>query len=460
MCSQYGAHAMYLAVAVASSLVLPARALRGVQVDETPGDWWNVGGAVGGLLPSPYMCQMDTAEFGTVDRWISVQPEPHGATAVASWLSPSEWEAWMKNSTYETPQEFGFEPFILRSRAEYEGRAVIKVVESTGIFEGDNFVEQGTPCTIEYKMDCSAKGLHLLKQDTCKVLDEESYYFGNFQKQRSFSPHGPEQSFPFSRTFKKKDIYVLDETGDWGKVQEGFSVAVSILDPTKGITLSELDSDVMVAGSEDLELRGATLEKVIDHLDKTVIETRTKLGNDLKEGIQDIRDAMKKVNNSNISSSDEENNVAIDKGAKWIKKLTLDSMVPTCLCCDQKRIDESMSYADHCMMAYTLGGQNKSDTINYNMKMAAGTMYNLVKRAGSWVVPYVGGRLVSQAQKQSCHFACDMRQPLAYEPYRFGKVRQVPGLAMKTWFVPDPESFFSGAADELAAEGLGGAVVS
>jgi len=212
----------------------------------------------------------------------------------------------------------------------------------------------------------------------------------------------------------------------------------------------------MVVGSDGLELRGANLEKVMGNVMKNIIEMGVSRSDEVKEGVHDILDVMISTGNS----SDEEKAAATDKGAKWIKKMTLDSMVPTCLCCDRKQIDENASYADHCMVAYTLGGQNQSDTAQYNMKTAVGTMYNLAKTAGNWVVPFVGGKIVSKAQEQSCHFTCDMRQPLAYEPYRFGKVRQVPGLAMKTWFVPDPESFFSGAADELAAEGLGGAVVS
>lgn len=458
--------------AVASNLVLPARAVRELSHTEIPRFWTDaVGPAVstfgGGVMDSALdvtdatigmtdqaadlvgeevqsACQVDTAEFGTVSRWLSVEPRFKAERAAQDWLSPESWSAWNTGDTEALRAKFNFDPFVLREKAQYDGRVMAQIVSAQGTFEGNVFMPSHMPsdvCYTIFSTHCDEKGLQFKSEKRCgdqPVITDEAY-FGSSNEKQTLCPMAARRNFPFSRHGQAQDVYVMGTDGQWQQVQGGNCLKISVLDPTKGITLSELDGDLMGWGTDYLTNNGTQLGALLGGVVDSLKDLKDTAKTQVVEGFKDVQEMIEARRNLSLGNvSAEEMEIAVNKTRKWATRLTKASVVPTCLCCDEEWTYSTGKLADHCLVAYTLGGQNKSDTLTYNLKVTAGTLFNLVRMAGNWFVPFIGGQLVSKAHEQSCQFTCDMRQPLSYEPYKWGQVQSVPGVALQTWWIPSP----------------------
>jgi len=400
-----------------------------------------------------YDCKVDT-EDGRLDRWISVTPHISAAERAWSWVSFTEWQKWIEAQVGLTEAEepsFDFDPFILRNRTEFGSRTLLKTVMAP---------TSGDPCTTTYSASCSTdEELEIIKEELCHSSDIGKptvtvLPLGSFSKSMSVCGHEIKYDYGYWGTGRTLDVFVIDENGKGQKMERGQCVEISTINPSNGIHLSELDYDLMGLGSTDFGANASKVEKVVRMLNGTlhgIAQGLLKKGEEILEGGHDALEVANKLDEDLVNGSQ----VAVNTSVKWIKRLTLATMVETCLCCDTEVIDTNESLPEHCRVAYTLGGQDKSQTLKYTLKTTAGTLYNLAQTAGGWLVPFLGGNIVRETHTRTCHFTCGMRKAYLYEPYRFGKVRKVPGLALQTWFIPNPASFFgtaSGAAGEIAEE--------
>eukprot|EP00929_Paragymnodinium_shiwhaense_P075408 TRINITY_DN38556_c0_g2_i1.p1 TRINITY_DN38556_c0_g2~~TRINITY_DN38556_c0_g2_i1.p1 ORF type:complete len:570 (-),score=113.32 TRINITY_DN38556_c0_g2_i1:48-1631(-) len=395
------------------------------------------------------------------DRWISVQPKVSTSKKAHSWISLDNWTAWF-NSTAGLSAEtyaptFKFDPFVLRNQEAYSERLLLKVMETYGNDATDM-------CNTEVKVACQGGYLQLLTKRDCsfkQVRGEDAQVttkpFSSLHHSYSFCAHEEKSTGYFGRGLKyTTDVIVVDDVGGDHLILRGNCVEVSLINPTSGIELTPLNHDLMGSGPDLLaEADIGRLDKIALKLSHTANAIAVGLVHQVEGVVEGVDDAITVAERLG-TDVDEGAEDAKNKTVKWVKRLMLDTMVETCLCCDDKVIDTQDRMADRCMVAYTLGGEDKEETIKYSLKTAAGTLYNLAQTAGGWLVPFLGGNIVQESHKSACQFVCDLRKPGEFEKYGYAQVRRVPGLAFQTWFIPNPSAFASSAAAgtaEAAAEG-------
>jgi len=437
-----------------------------------------------------YGCQVSTKKTGMMDRWVSVSPDSGLASKAKSVFNIKNWASRVKQvmgDTYNSSAEFSFDPFVMRSRTEYGGRILFKtvVVPHSG--------EAADSCIATYQANCpdteeetdKRAHLQLIKKETCGASEETTKIlrFSALKKKRFFCTRKAKKASVLDWNGQSsQDVYVTDANGQAHAVHIGNCVRVSTVNPTEGIRLDDLDSHMMGTGLKNLSGNSQKLAQVMVKVKDTVnviagslagaagltqgakdpIEAVTKSFNVLKGAFnagKDVVNATKEVNGTVLNASFSVGKTSVE----LVKKLVVSSMVETCLCCDAKGVDGDDDVIEHCKVAYTMGGQNQSQKLKYSTKAAAGTLYNLAQTAAGWLVPFVGGNIVRQSHKVACHYACGLREPLTgdrlNEPYQFGQVRKVPGMALNTWYIPNPATFFASATSEILQD-VGGSILN
>lgn len=400
-----------------------------------------------------YECKQDTP-LGLLDRWISVTPDTHVTTKLKNWTSLTHWQERIETALdladHERP-ELPFDPYNLRSRSAYTDKLLAKTMTY--------FPQE---CTHLYKANCKDELLEIIKTTSCAMIDDgkpttEAIAVGSFNKQLQLCSETIEPGV-FSNGSKQHVI--VSEEGHI--LPDGNCVVISTLDPSKGVDLTPLDADLMGTGFKKLASDLTKMQRLKRNVERELTgivnglvdkaEQVVEAGSDVVTVVQEFDTDMKR-------GSEE----ASEKSAKWFQRLAISTEVDTCLCCDQLHVETHDTMAEHCMVAYTLGGEDKNQSVKHTMKTIAGSLYNLVNTAGNWLVPFIGSNIVSQGHGAACQYVCDLRKPHLYEPYSHGHVRKVPGLAMQTWFIPNPRSFYSSAtsgATAAVAQGTATSVVA
>jgi len=433
--------------------------------------WWGIPSTLKRYVPTrQYSCKQETtygSAYGYLDRWVTVTPDTPGTHKAASWVNPTAWKQWGEEALdLVDPEkaELPFQPFALRQRSEYEGKLLYKQISMVN----DNL------CEASYTMHCiddeSGKDdpsmeddLQLIKSTKCAHIDDGApkqtvISFGSFKNTHQDCAYSQEASFWRNKT--ENQVLVQDHNGEFLPIPKGHCVSISTLDPSSGVSLSPLDADLMGSGFERLAGDATKLQRLTANIGRELVGIAQGIynaGGTLVEAGQDVGTVVEAFDDDLAKGGVD----AGEKSVKWIKRLTLDTEVESCLCCNLEFIDTGDFMAEHCQVAYTLGGQDKSQTLKYAAKTAAGTLFNLAKTAGNWLVPFLGANLVNSGNVAACQYVCDLRQPHLFEPYRFAKVRKVPGLAMQTWFIPNPRTFFAAAgATDVIAEGAATSVAA
>mmetsp|Transcript_70953 Transcript_70953/g.112149 ORF Transcript_70953/g.112149 Transcript_70953/m.112149 type:complete len:495 (+) Transcript_70953:44-1528(+) len=400
------------------------------------------GNAIKEQIPvGQYACKQQT-DYGLLDRWVSVTPDTPTISKLKVWGSYTSWKEWAEEALdladHEKP-ELPFEPYALRDRSQYKDKLLAKIMTSAP-----------KECTSLYKASCAEELMSIIETKTCAMVNEgrpvsEAIALGSFNKEMKFCSKTVEPRL--WRNGSKTDVVVSDN----GHIlPDGQCVVISTLDPSKGIDLTKLDADLMGSGFKNLASDLTKMERLARNVQKElngIVNGLVDKAGLVVEAGSDVVTVVQELNTDLRSGADE----ASDKSMEWIKRLTLSTEVDTCLCCDQEEIDKQDKMASHCLVAYTLGGEDKNKTVKHTIKTIAGTLYNLAHTAGNWLVPFLGANIVSQSHSAACRYVCDLRKPHLYEPYSFGQVRKVPGLAMQTWFIPNPRSFYSSATGTAAS---------
>jgi len=447
-----------LAAAFLALQLVPARAMRELAVkleastQDEPGSAQHMLENLGkGIFEKfgTYSCQVVSGNE-TLDRWVSVQPQQELSTKALKLFSFAEWKAHLESAMGVEPAEaagINFDPVVLRGPAEYGDRILVKTMSTSSA---------GETCIDTVKVACSEGKLTLVTASRCSGSPEDAEEqtraeaLGLLGQGLTFCSHGPKRTLGFFGAAWSKDVVVLDEAGQGQVLPAEECATISVLDPNNGIDLGDLNSDMMGLGQGQFHGSANVTKAMMAKLNATlwgVYAGALEKGQAASEASEDALRVVQALAEDASSGGE----AAAEKSLKWLKKMALASMVETCLCCDKPAMGTGELLSDHCKVAYTLGGENRSETLQYAVKTMAGTMYNLAQTAGGWLVPFVGGNIVQHAHKSACSFTCGLRKPHLYEPYRFGKVRKVPGMAFQTWFVPNPNAFLASAA---GAEGL------
>jgi hypothetical protein len=372
-----------------------------------------------------------------LDRWVAVTPSSENAASqVRRWVVNEGWNTTfddMFNDDSSERKPLPFTPFILRNRSQYTGRELARSTMTGGKHDG---------CEYTYSVQC-VKAMWSVTSEW-SVLKTTRCGQRTTEKTLRFTPvstsmtvcTAEEQAISdwgwFNQDAWHRKAFAVDNSGQLDEMPKGECVQIAALDPSSGIDLDDLDGDLMGSGTDDLANNATKMQHI-----KKFAENA---GRDFVKGILDTAGQVieggvdvVKVVNASIDNDTDASNMTGNLTVKWVKRLSLATMVDMCLCCNTDVVETNETMAAHCKSAYTLGGQNKTNKWAYYGKATAGTLYNLAKTIGSVLVPFVGGSLVGEGHEKVCQYTCGLRKPLLYEPYEFGKVRQVPGMALKTW---------------------------
>jgi len=386
-----------------------------------------------------YSCQHKFEAGGSLDRWITVAPDFSGVNKVKKWVNPATW-AHLAEETLDIADKekvtLTFSPFVLRSRKEYTGNILIKESHS---------VSGETDYSSTYEVQCTGDDelQVVVKKTSNGETSDKVVSFGAFSNGLNLCSKSSEATY-FTKA-KVTKIQVRDAKGDYKTLPDGQCVDVSTVDPTKGIVLTKLDADLMGSGLENIGDNKSKMQRLTDKISHQVEHMAGDAIGDGEDVAGDAANDAKEVINGFKDDLAGGSVEAGKKTAKWLKKAAFDSKVDTCLCCDEREVSEEDKMASHCMVAYTLGGEDASSKAKYATKAAVGTLYNLAKTAAGWVVPVIGGQLVAGANDVACAFSCQLREPSRFEPYKYSTIQQVPGLAMSTWFIPGPDMIMDAA---------------
>lgn len=397
-------------------------------------------------------CSEQHPRYGEMDRWVKVSPKTLVSEQVMATFSVEEWSKWMSPGT-DVKDGLSFRPFILRGREQWLKRPIAQV-KSTLLSDTTQKTDAGVECVDEWSTGCKediGNGVMTFNKMGSCTGESEMVLGGMSSMYKTLCSQTVSNSSSFASAFigeqqlwdQRVSVH-LPRPGDSGtdeallELPSGQCVVLTPFSAANGIELEPLDGDLMGTGLQEFSKNTSKMETVLGALTShansyvdSVVATGDIVSGGVQEGYADIAETGAELGQDLRAGSV----TALNKTLKWVRRAVLESRVEACLCCDMPAVPITESMADHCMVAYTMGGTNSSQPYNFYSRVTAGTAYKLSQEMGSYFLPFVGGHGVKQANRFACQYACDSRVPDKYEEYAHGTIRVIPGVALKTWYL-------------------------
>merc|ERR1712176_197936 len=103
------------------------------------------------------------------------------------------------------------------------------------------------------------------------------------------------------RQASEEQIFVPDEKGEAQVLPQGQCVTISTLDPSSGISLDELDADLMGTGFRNLAENATKLERLLGNINTTLVGIVDGFVGTIDAVAEGAMDAVKVVNDLNTS---------------------------------------------------------------------------------------------------------------------------------------------------------------